>query len=98
MNDIIVDKIETIKYEDTSNSFDSKDVQIREEFSINQSFRRGYSSLAQIMEVPTYIIELMNCWKKIEKAKGRKHKFSKLETYVDVEILIPKLVQYSAQL
>lgn len=69
MNDIILDKIEMIKYEDTLNSFDLKDVQIREEFSINQSFRRGSSSLAQIMEVPTDIIKLMNCWKKIERAK-----------------------------
>lgn len=99
MNNIILDKVNTVKYEDKSNSFDLNNIQIREEFSIKCFLEEViYSSSLQIMGALTDIIELMNFWKKVERVKGRKPKFSMLDTYADVENLILKLVQYSARL
>ena len=99
MNDIILDKLEQIKHtHKLTDSLKLNEVNIREEFSINRSFRRGSSTTAQVLQIPTDIIELMNRWKKRERSKGRKPKLSMIETYADIELLIPKLIQYSAQL
>ena len=99
MNDIILDKLELLKYETRlDNRLNLKDINVREDFSINRSFRRGSSTSAQIEQIPTDIIELINRWKKIERAKGKKPKLSMIKTYADVELLVPKLVQYSERL
>ena len=98
MNDIILDMIEQIKEKDKDNELDLKEYNVREEFSINRSFRRGSSTRAQVLEISTDIIELVNRWKKVERAKGRQAKLSMIETYADIEILIPKVVKYSAML
>ena len=99
MNEIVLNQLDNIKYNDSENNiFDLQNIDIREEYSINRSFCRGSSSSAQLLQIPTDIIELVNRWKKIKRSKGRKPKFSMLETYADIEILIPKLVQYSARL
>ena len=98
MNDIILDKIEVIKDSDQNNNLDLASYNIREDFSINRSFRRGSSTTAQLKQIPTDIIEHANRWKKIEKAKGKRPRFSMIETYSDIELLIPKAVQYSEML
>ena len=98
MNEIILDMLETIKEEDEDNTLGMKDHSIREEYSINRSFRRGSSTTAQLMQVPTEVIELVNQWKNIQRAKGKRPSFSMIETYADIEILIPKMVQYSVLL
>ena len=98
MNDIILDKLEIIKTKDEMNQIDLNDYVIREDFSINRSFRRSSSTHAQNSKVPDSIIEAMNRWKKIERAKGRKANLAMIETYADIEQLIPTLVQYSQKL
>ena len=98
MNDIILDRLESVKEEDVLNTLDLKDVDIREEFSINRSFRRGSSTHAQNMKVPEPSINLQNRWRKTELAKGRKQNFSMVENYGDIQQLVPALVVYSSML
>ena len=98
MNDVVLDILEELKEGDESNDLELKEFTIREDFSINRSFRRGSSTRAQVLEVPTDIIEIVNRWKKIERSKGRQAKMSMIETYADIELLIPKAVKYSAML
>ena len=98
MNEIILERLEHIQENDSKEKLGLQEFDIREDFSINQSFRRGSSMTAQLVQVPTDIIELVNCWKKIEKSKGEKPSFSMMETYADIKILIPKMIKYSALL
>ena len=93
-----LDKLEILKASNSLAGKEFKEHNIREDFSINWSFCRGTSTSAQLAQVPTDIIELANRWKKIERSKGRKPKLSMLENYSDIELLVPKLVQYSASL
>lgn len=68
MNDIFLDKLEVLKSTDTEVANELAEFNIREDFSINRSFRRGSSTAAQVAQVPTDTIELVNRWKKIERA------------------------------
>ena len=98
MNDTILDIMELIKEKDENNNLELNELNIREEFSINRSFCRGSSTRAQLLEIPTDIIEIVNRWKKVEQAKGKQAKLSMMETYADIELLIPKAVKYSEML
>ena len=98
MNDIILECLETVKDKDIKNELNLSEFNIREDYSINRSFRRGSSTSAQLVGVPKDIVELVNRWKKTERSKGRKAKFSMVDTYTDIELLIPKMVKYSAML
>ena len=64
MNDTVLGVIEVIKEKDESNRLEIQEFNIREDFSINRLFRRGSSTNAQMLEIPTDIIELVNRWKK----------------------------------
>ena len=98
MNEIVLDKLEQVRDKDQEDKLGLSRFDIREDFSINRSFRRGSSTTAQINKVPSEIIELMNRWKKFERAKGRRAKMSMMETYADIELLLPTMIQYSAML
>ena len=98
MNEIILEKLEFIKAEDHNNKLLMQETNVREEFSINRSFRRGSATAAQLAGVPVQIIELANRWKKVERSKGRKAQLSMVETYADIEMLIPRMAKYSAML
>ena len=50
------------------------------------------------MKVPANIIEAVNRWKKVERAKGKRTKLAMLETYTDIEQALPTLIQYSQML
>ena len=65
MNDVILDMIEQVKEKDDNNKLELNEYNMREEFSINCSFRRGSSTRAQVLEISTEIIEMVNQWKKI---------------------------------
>jgi hypothetical protein len=71
---------------------------IREDFSINRSFRRGSETHALNKKVPEVVINAQNRWKKIEAAKGRRAQFSMIENYSDILLLIPTMVRYSEML
>ena len=100
MNDIVLDQLELVKELDAKK--DRLKLQefeeLREEFSINRSFRRGSSTHAQNRKIPVPVIDTQNRWRKVERAKGRRPKFSMIENYSDIEQLIPTMVQYSDML
>ena len=99
MNEIVLDRLEIVKEEnEEDNSLDLNNVNIREEFSINRSFRRGSATHAQNQKNPEPVINAQNRWRKVEAAKGRRAKFSMTENYSDIEQLIPTLVRYSEML
>ena len=98
MNEIILDRLELLKELDESDILGIGDIDIREEYSINRSFRRGSSTHAQNVKVSEPHINAQNRWRKTELAKGRKQKFSMIENYGDIEQLIPTLVVYSSKL
>ena len=98
MNEIILDRLEFIK--DSSDYYlpELSTCDVREEYSINRSFRRGSSTHAQNQQIPEPSINSQNRWRKTEQAKGKKQKFSMIENYGDIEQLIPALVIYSSML
>ena len=99
MNEIILERLEDLKEGDEEeNLLGLQEVTIREEFSINRSFRRGSATHAQNQKIPEPVINAQNRWRKVEAAKGRRAKFSMLENYSDIEHLVPTLVRYSEML
>jgi hypothetical protein len=98
MNHTILEKLEELKEKDKDNKLGLKDFNVREDFSINRSFRRGSATEAQNVGISESTIVAQNRWRKIERAKGSRPKFTMIETYADVEQLIPTLVRYSAMM
>ena len=99
MNEIVLERLESVQIQDAeSRTLNLHDHDIREEFSINRSLRRGSSTHAQNSKIPVPVIDVQNRWRKVERAKGRKVRMAMIETYSDIEQLIPTLVQYSAML
>jgi hypothetical protein len=96
MNSIIFDCLEAVQEADKEeNKLGLKETEIREDFSINRSFKRGSATHAQNQGLSTHQIEVQGRWRKFEMAKGRKPKLAMIEHYSDIEQLIPTLVQYS---
>ena len=99
MNDVVLEVLESVKEKDSESNFlDLDKFDIREDFSINRSFRRGSETHALNQKIPEPVINAQNRWKKIEAAKGRKAKFSMIENYADIALLIPTMIRYSAML
>ena len=74
MNEIILEMIEEIKDKDETDKFGLKEITVREDFSINRSFRRGSTAHALNQKIPQLVVEAHNRWRKIERSKGRKPK------------------------
>lgn len=96
MNDIVLERMEIIKDETLlGDDLDLTEVEIREAYSINRSFRRGATTHARNMKIPKDTIEAHNRWRKIDRSKGKKPKLEMIEEYSDIEQLIPTLVRFS---
>ena len=74
------------------------DVEVFEHFGISRSFRRGATSTARTRGVDDKIVDLINRWRKIENARGRRPALVMHEHYSDIAILIPELVKFSKAL
>ena len=99
MNEVILDQLDIVKEDDAEKKLLGLEAfEIREDFSINRSFRRGSETHALNQKVPEVVINAQNRWKKIEAAKGRKAQFSMIENYSDILLLIPTMVRYSEML
>ena len=98
MNEWFHQGLETIKENDFQDNLGLRSVDIREEYSINRSCRRGSSTHAQNQNISESIIRMQNRWSMVENAKGRRPTFNMVETYSDIEHLIPAVIQYSGQL
>lgn len=76
----------------------SPDVDIYEQFGISRSFRRGATSVARTRGVDDKQVDLINRWRKFERARGRRPAMPMHEHYSDIEILIPELIKFSKAL
>jgi hypothetical protein len=68
----------------------SPEVDIHGQFGVSQSFRRGVTSV-----VRKRCIQLINRWRTVEKARGRKPSLPMHEHYLDVSILVPEMIKFS---
>ena len=98
MNEIILEMIEEIKDKDETDKFGLKEITVREDFSINRSFRRGSTAHALNQKIPQLVVEAHNRWRKIERSKGRKPKLGMIEEYSEIAQLVPTRVQYTEML
>ena len=98
MNNVVLEMIEEIKDMDIEDKFGLADITIREDFSINCSFRRGSTAHALNQNVPQAVIEAHNRWRKIERSKGRKPRLGMIEEYSEIAQLVPTRVQYTEML
>ena len=98
MNDWFHQGLENIKDNDFQDNLGLRSIDIREEYSINRSCRRGSATHAQNQNISEAIIRMQNRWSMVENAKGRRPTFNMVETYSDIEHLIPAVIQYSGQL
>ena len=70
-----------------------KDKAIREEYIIIRSFHRGYSTHSKNKNTPDLVIKTQNIWRKFGREKGKRLKLGMLETYADIQTLVPPLVR-----
>ena len=98
MNDIVLERIEVIKDNDLKNCFNLESVEVREEFSINRSFRRGCTTHGRNQQIPKDVVEAHNRWRQNEKSKGKKPKMEMIEEYSDIELLIPTRIRFTEML
>lgn len=71
------------------------DVDITEQFGVGRSFRRGATSVARARGIDDKYVKLINRWRTVENARGRKPLLPMHEHYLDISILVPELLQFS---
>ena len=71
-----------------------KDIDVREDYGLNRSLRRGSTTLATLLKVDHSVVDAMNRWRTVESARGRQPKLPMREKYSDILLLVPLLVQY----
>jgi hypothetical protein len=74
------------------------DVEISEWFGLSRSFRRGSTSVSRTQDVDDKQVELINRWRKVVSARGKKPSLPMKEHYLDIAIMIPEMVKYSLAL
>jgi hypothetical protein len=85
MNHMIWEKLEELEEKDKDDKLGLKDFNVREDFSIKRSFRRGLATETQNIGISESIIVAQNRQRKVERAKGSRIKFTMIKTYADVE-------------
>lgn len=73
-------------------------VSVYEEYGISRSFRRGATTEARNRGVSEKDVDLMNRWRNVESAKGRKPRLSMQDHYSDIRMLVPALIRFSQAL
>jgi hypothetical protein len=72
-----------------------ENVDVRAEYGLGRSWRRGSDSRAMAEDLSTIIINLNNRWRAEEKAKGRQVSRKMMEHYADVRLLLKTFLGYS---
>ena len=71
------------------------DVNIGGEYGIGRSFRRGADVISLDTRVPDPLTSAINLWQKIEQGKRTCPRFSMLEHYGDVVLMMDTILQFS---
>ena len=96
LNPNFIDLLERVKKR-WSNVF-GEQVNIRKEFSIGRSLRRGVTAEAQNVGIPREVIEANNRWRKHARSKGLTPGMTMMERYSDAKASVPTLVRFSKEL
>jgi hypothetical protein len=75
-----------------------KDVNVYEEYGISRSFRRGATTQARNQKVPENDINIVNRWRQVEGAQGRKPKLNMQDHYSEIRQMVPSLLRFSLAL
>jgi hypothetical protein len=94
--DAIISRLMTIQ--ERTPDIIGREVNLMEEFGVSRSFRRGSTSTARTRGVDDKQVELVNRWRKFERARGRRPVLAMRDHYSDVRILIPEMIKYSQAL
>jgi hypothetical protein len=70
-------------------------VNVKEEFSVYRSLRRGATAEAQNVQVPSEVIEANNRWRKHSRSRGLTPGMSMMERYTDAKASVPSLIRFS---
>lgn len=74
------------------------EVNIDDDYGLNRSFRRGATTTAQANGVSDAVINLVNRWRKVENSKGGKPSLQMIEHYVDIRMMLKRVLQFSSGL
>ena len=96
LNPKLIDLLERVRKR-WSNVF-GQEVNIRKEFSIGRSLRRGVTAEAQNVGIPKEEIEANNRWRKHARFKGLTPGMTTMERYSDAKVSVPTLVRFSKEL
>ena len=75
-----------------------EDVYAGEKYAIGNSFRRGAELRDLNTRVPEPVSSAINCRRNIERAKGNRPRFSMLEHYSDIMLMLETILQFSRPL
>jgi hypothetical protein len=70
-------------------------VNVKEEFSVYCSLRRGATAEAQNVQVPAEVIEANNRWRKHSRSRGLTPGMPMMERYTDAKASVPSLIRFS---
>jgi hypothetical protein len=70
-------------------------VNVKEEYSVYRSLRRGATTEAQNVQVPSEVIEANNRWRKHSRSRGLTPGMSMMERYTDAKASVPSLIRFS---
>jgi hypothetical protein len=70
-------------------------VNVKEEYSVYRSLRRGATAEAQNVQVPSEVIEANNRWRKHSRSRGLTPGMSMMERYTDAKASVPSLIRFS---
>ena len=74
------------------------EINVREEYGISRSFRRGSDTHAKNQGVSGLDIDVMNRWRTIESAKGRRPRMNMRDHYSEVRQMLTSLLRYPTAL
>jgi hypothetical protein len=75
-----------------------KDVNVYEEYGIFRSFRRGATTQARNQRVQENNINLINRWRQVKAAQGRRPKLRMQDHYSEIRQRVPSLLKFSLAL
>ena len=90
--EVIFEGLEHIQ--DQDNHVIRGSVNVRQDFGLKRSFRRGSDSQAINQGVSESDIDLNNRWRRYEEARGRRPSLRMQHSYADVRLILDALLRY----
>jgi hypothetical protein len=84
--------------QETSPDLMEMNVDVREDYGLSRSCRRGVTTHARNQGVEPQVVEANNRWRKEERARGGNPHLSMMDYYTDIKQSLPLLLKFSAPL